>query len=119
MDMGASRTAVNDELRGNRGVGSPVNATGVHSDIGESVDVRLRLGLEATVVVLSHDNSSWSQAENEFSAKWSVSSSMALGETPAPATAKANVIHINTQYWNPLSSDFTKIAVKCIISPWN
>ena len=70
MNMGASRTAVNDEFRGDRGVGSPVNATGVHSDIGGSVDVRLRLGLEATVVVLSHDNSFWSRAENEFSAKW-------------------------------------------------
>ena len=90
MNMGASRTAVNDEFRGDRGVGSPVNATGVHSDIGGSVDVRLRLGLEATVVVLSHDNSFWSRAENEFSAKWGVSSPMALGETPASAIAKAN-----------------------------
>ena len=40
--------------------------TGVHSDIGGSVDVRLRLGLEATVVVLSHDDSSWSQAEKRL-----------------------------------------------------
>jgi hypothetical protein len=56
-----------------------------------------------------------SGGEKLFSAKWGVSSPMALGETPASADAKADIY----QYWNPLSSDFTKIAVKCIISPWN
>ena len=77
------------------------------------------LGVAAThrlaPAALSHDNSFWSRAENEFSAKWSVSSLVAPGETLAPAITKANVIY---QYWNPLSSDFTKIAVKCIISSW-
>lgn len=29
-------------------------------------------------------------------------------------TQKADIY----QYWNPLSSDFTEIAVKCIISSW-
>ena len=45
--------------------------------------------------------------ESQFSAKWSVSSPMALGETLAPAIAKADIY----QYWNTLSSDFTKITV--------
>ena len=40
---------------------------------------------------------------------------MTLGETPTLADAKADIY----QYWNPLSSDFTEIAAKCIISPWN
>ena len=46
--------------------------------------------------VLSHDNSFWSRAENEFSAKWDVSSPMALGETPTSAVAKAD-IYINNR----------------------
>ena len=55
-----------------------------------------------------------SSRESQFSAKWNVSSLMTLGKTPASADAKADIY----QYWNPLSSDFTEIAVKCIISPW-
>ena len=56
-----------------------------------------------------------SGGEKLFSAKWSVSSPMALGETLASADAKADIY----QYWNHLSSNFTEIAVKCIISSWN
>ena len=43
---------------------------------------------------LFHDNSFWSRAENEFSAKWSVSSPLALGETLASAIAKDDTISI-------------------------
>ena len=49
-----------------------------------------------TLIATCHDNSFWSRAENEFSAKWSVSSPMALGETPTSAVAKAD-IYINTR----------------------
>lgn len=88
---------------------------------GDGVALRVATAHRFTPPVLSHAVLLLESGGEKviFSAKWSVSSSMALGETPAPATAKANVIHINTQYWNPLSSNFTKIAAKCIISPWN
>ena len=45
--------------------------------------------------------------EKLFSAKWGVSSPIDSGETPTSAVAKADIY----QYWNPLSSDFTEIAV--------
>ena len=44
--------------------------------------------------------------ELRFSAKWGVSSPIDSGETPTLAVAKADIY----QYWNPLSSNFTKIA---------
>ena len=44
---------------------------------------------------VDHDNSFWSWAENEFSAKWGVSIPMTLGETPASAVAKADIIYIS------------------------
>ena len=43
---------------------------------------------------LFHDNSFWSRAENEFSADWSVSSPMALGETPTLAVQRLIYISI-------------------------
>lgn len=67
-----------------------------------------------TLTAVCHDNSFWSRARLRFLADWSVSSPMALGETLTFAVQRLNIY----QYWNPLSSDFTEIAVKCIISSW-
>ena len=58
---------------------------------GDGVALRVAAAHRLAPVVLSHNNSSWSQAENEFSAKWGVSSLMTLGKTPASADAKADI----------------------------
>ena len=44
---------------------------------------------------LLHNNSFWSRAENEFSAKWGVSSPMALGKTLAFAVQR--LVYINNR----------------------
>ena len=55
------------------------------------------LVLVLSVELPAHNNSFWSRAEKRlFSAKWGVSNPIDSGEMPAPAIAKANVIHINT-----------------------
>lgn len=58
---------------------------------GDGVTLRVAAAHRLAPPVLSHDNSFWSRAENEFSAKWDVSSPMALGETPTSAVAKADM----------------------------
>lgn len=58
---------------------------------GDGVTLRVAVAHRLAPPVLSHDNSFWSRAENEFSAKWDVSSPMALGETPTSAVAKADM----------------------------
>ena len=57
---------------------------------GDGVALRVAAAHRLAPPVLSHDNSFWSRAENEFSAKWDASSPMALGETPTLADAKAD-----------------------------
>ena len=61
---------------------------------GDGVVLRVAAAHRLAPPVLSHDNSFWSWAENEFSAKWGVSIPMTLGETPASAVAKADIIYI-------------------------
>lgn len=75
--------AISDE-----GVSLLRTATERHSD---GVTLRVAAAHRLAPPVLSHDNSFWSRAENEFSAKWDVSSPMALGETPTSAVAKADI----------------------------
>ncbi len=58
---------------------------------GDGVTLRVAAAHRLAPPVLSHDNSFWSRAENELSAKWYVSSPMALGETPTSAVAKADI----------------------------
>ena len=105
----------------------PVGALAVSSQVAAALDgvvvsrqafkAKAVLALKSSVGTLTaacHNNSFWSRAENEFSADWSVSSPIDSGETPTSADAKADIY----QYWNTLSSDFTEIAAKCIISSW-
>lgn len=65
----------------------------------QTLETEALLALQSSVRTLTatrHDNSFWGRAENEFSAKWSVSNPMALGETLTLAGAKAD-IYINTR----------------------
>ena len=79
----AAAVAISDE-----GVSLLRTATERH---GDGVALRVAAAHRLAPPVLSHDNSFWSRAENEFSAKWDASSPMALGETPTLADTKADI----------------------------
>lgn len=83
----AAAVAISDE-----GVSLLRTATERH---GDGVALRVAAAHRLAPPVLSHDNSFWSRAENEFSAKWDASSPMALGETPTLADTKADIIYIS------------------------
>ena len=64
---------------------------------GQTLKTEALFALKSSVGTLTaacHNNSFWSRAENELSAEWSVSSPMALGETPTLAVQR--LIYINT-----------------------
>ena len=86
----------------------PVGALAVSSQVAAALDgvvvsrqafkakavLALKPGV-GTFTAACHNNSFWSRAENEFSAEWSVSSPMALGETPTLAVQR--LIYINNR----------------------
>ena len=84
----AAAVAISDE-----GVSLLRTATERH---GDGVALRVAATHRLAPPVLSHDNSFWSRAENEFSAKWGVSSPIDSGETPASVIAEAD-IYINNK----------------------
>ena len=87
------------------GLSLSVTAAERHGDgvaLGVATAHRLAPAALSHVVLLLE-----SGRESQFSAKWGVSSPIDSGEMPTLADAKADIY----QYWNPLSSDFTEIAV--------
>lgn len=114
----AAAVAISDE-----GVSLLRTATERH---GDGVALRVAAAHRLAPPVLSHDNSFWSRAENEFSAKWGVSSPMALGETPTLADTKADIyIYINTRtkrqeilsiFWHKNTVTPVVVAAVCVSS---